>query len=155
MQTSNMALSAAARRRYVLLVCIAHPVAVLGPVEHRRRRVGGEEVDDAAVDVIGTSQWDFEDNRNTVNSSGEYQSAGSADGGSSGNRAPGTDAHSRFWNVLTSCSTIGNRDSTTIPNWPGKSPNPKASSAPIDGAVVVRSNPDGTPVFNGAVKVYG
>ena len=33
------------------LVGVAHPVAVLRPVEHGRRRVGGEDVDDAAVDV--------------------------------------------------------------------------------------------------------
>ena len=104
---------------------------------------------------IGTSQCDFDDNRNTASSSGEYQSAGSGVAGSSGNRAPGTDAHNRFWNVLTWSSTIGNRDSTTIPYWPGKSPNPKASFAPPTVPSLSRSNPDGTPVFDGAMKKYG
>ena len=44
-----------------------------------------------------------------------------------------------------------------MPNWPGKAPKPKASSPPAGVALplLLRSKPDGMPVFDGAMKRYG
>ena len=90
---------------------------------------------------IGTSQCDFDDSRNTASSSGEYQSAGSGVAGSSGNRAPGTDAHSRFWNVLTWSLDDREPGQHDHPVLAGEVAEPEGVVGSADGAVVVEVEP--------------
>ena len=90
---------------------------------------------------IGTSQCDFDDNRITPSSSGEYQSAGSAVAGSSGNRAPGTDAHNRFWkrsHLVLDDREPGQYDHPVLA---GEVTEPEGVVGPTDGAVVVEVEP--------------
>ncbi len=101
---------------------------------------------------IGTSQWDFEERRNTSSSAGEYHGV---PGGSSGSSAPGMSFHKKFWNVRMPEKSIGYLEYTAIPNWPGKKPNPNASFGPPTMLLLSRSNPDGMPVLDGAVYRYG
>ena len=60
----------------------------------------------------------------------------------------------KCWNVRTSSSWIGYLLKTTIPNWPGKNPKPKASlPAPVVRLPLLsRSKPLGMPVLDGATK---
>jgi hypothetical protein len=51
--------------------------------------------------------------------------------------------------------SIGNRESTSIPNCPGNAPKPSASFRPPTVPSLSRSNPLGTPVLDGAVKACG
>ena len=51
--------------------------------------------------------------------------------------------------------SIGNRESTSIPYWPGNSPKPSASLPPPTVPLLFRSNPLGTPVLDGAMNAYG
>jgi hypothetical protein len=104
---------------------------------------------------IGTSQCDFDDRRTPASSSAENQSASSGVAGSSGSSAPGMSAQRNVWKVRTSSRTIGCIEYTAIPNWPGKAPKPNASSGPPIAPSLLRSMPDGMPVFEGATKRYG
>src|SRR5687767_13564400 len=79
---------------------------------------------------IGMSQWLFDESRKMSSSAGEYQSAGAGVLGSSGSKAPGMSSQRKSWNVRTSLVRIGYFEYTTIPNWPGKNPNPNASFGP-------------------------
>src|SRR5687768_17949860 len=102
---------------------------------------------------IGTSQWLFDDRRTTASSSGEYHDSPVV--GSTGSRAPGMSAQRNVWNVRTLPVSIGYFEKTARPNWPGKSPKPNASLPPPTFSLLSRSNPDGTPVFDGAVNECG
>ena len=70
--------------------------------------------------------------------------------------------HRKSWNVRAAAVSIGYLEYTTMPNFPGNSPNPKASS-PYPGANGVetippklfRSKPEWMPVFDGAMNEYG
>jgi hypothetical protein len=57
----------------------------------------------------------------------------------------------KSWNVRMSWYEIGCFEYTAIPNWPGKNPKPNASSGPPMTPLLLRSCPDGIPVFEGAV----
>ena len=61
----------------------------------------------------------------------------------------------KFWNVRTFVVSIGYLERTANPNCPGKKPNPSASSGPPITPLLLRSNPDGIPVFDGAMNVLG
>ena len=64
--------------------------------------------------------------------------------------------HLKSWKVRTPSGSIGYIEYTTIPNWPGKKPKPKASSGPRRRChALFRSLPDGMPVFDGAMYVNG
>src|SRR5919106_6512768 len=104
---------------------------------------------------MGTSQWLFDDRRKTSSSSGEYQSAGPGFDGSSGRSAPGMSFHRNIWNVRILAVSIGKREYTAIPNCPGKKPNPNASSGPPMKLSLLKSKPDGMPVFEGATNRWG
>jgi hypothetical protein len=54
---------------------------------------------------IGTSQWLFDESRNTSSSSGEYQLSPVA--GSMGRRAPGMSLQRKRWKVRTPSGSIG------------------------------------------------
>lgn len=101
---------------------------------------------------IGTSQWLFEESRNTSSSSLEYQSAGCGVAGSSGKSAPGMSFQRNRWPVRMSSYAIGNREYTAMPSCPGKAPNPKASSGPPTEPLLLRSKPEGMPVLDGATN---
>mgnify|MGYP001507524371 CR=1 FL=1 len=58
--------------------------------------------------------------------------------------------HRKCWNVRTPRVSIGYRDSTTMPYCPSNAPKPNASSPPPTTPSSFRSNPLGTPVFDGA-----
>ena len=90
---------------------------------------------------IGTSQCDFDDSRSTASSSGEYQSAGSGVAGSSGRRAPGIDAHSRFWNVRTWSVDDREPRQHDHPVLAGELAEPERVVRAADGAVVVEVEP--------------
>ena len=49
--------------------------------------------------------------------------------------------------------SMGNIEYTAMPNWPGKNPKPKASPGGKSSTppLLSRSNPEGIPVFDGAV----
>ena len=64
--------------------------------------------------------------------------------------------HRKSWKVRTLATSIGYFENTAIPNWPGKTPNPKASSGSLAvTASLSRLNPDWMPVFDGATYRYG
>ena len=64
-------------------------------------------------------------------------------------------AQRKCWKVRTRSVAIGYRENTAIPYWPSNSPNPNASSPPPTVPSLLRSWPDGTPVFDGATYTYG
>ena len=64
-------------------------------------------------------------------------------------------AHRNSWKVRIASVSIGCLDRTSIPNWPGKNPKPKASSGPPMPPTLFRSNPDGMPVLEGAMNRCG
>ena len=72
--------------------------------------------------------------------------------GSIGSSAPGMSFHRKCWNVRAPSASIGNFENTAMPNWPGNAPKPSASSPPPIVPLLLRSNPEGMPVFDGAVK---
>jgi hypothetical protein len=92
----------------------------------------------------------LDESRKTASSAALYQSAGAAVAGSSGRIAPGMSFHRNFWKVRTWPVRIGYIEYTAIPNCPGKRPNPKASSPPATTPLLLRSKPDGIPVFDSA-----
>jgi hypothetical protein len=96
---------------------------------------------------MGTSQWLLEESGNTASSGGEYQPAGSL--------APGMSRHRNFRKVRALGASIGNRDSSTMAYWPGNSPKPSASWPPLTEPSLLRSRPDGRPVFDSVKKEYG
>jgi hypothetical protein len=57
----------------------------------------------------------------------------------------------KVWKVRTALISIGYIEYTAIPNWPGKNPKPSASSGPPMTPLLLRSKPDGMPVFDGAM----
>jgi hypothetical protein len=58
----------------------------------------------------------------------------------------------KSWKVRTSSTSIGYFEYTTIPNCPGKNPNPKASFGPPTTPSFEKSMPDGMPVLDGAMN---
>ena len=114
-----------------------------------------EEVHGSVADRIGTSQWLLDDRRNDVQFLRRVPVAGAGVRGSSGaarRACPSSGTAER----ADAVRSIGYLRINGHPELPGKKPKPKASlRSHRRPPSLSRSNPDGTPVFDGAMKRCG
>ena len=136
------------------LVVVAPPVEAL----RRRRRAAasgwrrGGAAGGRPAASTGTSQCEREERR----SRGRAAASGKGlPSGRSGSSAPGRSLQGRRRKLRAASASMGRRERSAMPPWPGNLPQPKPSPQPAGRPSPSRSRPEGSPAFTWAWKACG